>query len=114
MVAAAELARVNRDELLARLRPLFARPAPAAQAGKYIDGLCADLPRKNGWTLAEHAGDATPDKTQRLLNHAVWDHQQALALVREFVIEALGTPHAVLVLDESGQEKKGVHTAGGL
>jgi hypothetical protein len=42
--------------------------------GKYAAGLMSDLPRKNGWTLAEHAGDVTPDRMQRLLNHAVWDH----------------------------------------
>lgn len=72
----------------------------------------ADLPRKNGWTLAEHAGDHTPDKMQRLLNHAVWDHQQAQQVVREFVIEHLADPDAVLVLDESGQEKAGTDTVG--
>ncbi len=44
------------------------------QAGKYVAALMTDLPRKNGWTVAEHAGDATPDRMQRLLNHAVWDH----------------------------------------
>ncbi len=72
----------------------------------------ADLPRKNGWTLAEHAGDHTPDKMQRLLNHAVWDHQQAQQVVRELVIEHLADPDAVLVLDESGQKKAGTDTVG--
>jgi hypothetical protein len=68
MVEAAELAQVNRAELLERLAGVFARCEVWAQAGKYIDGLASDLPRKNGWTLAEQAGDATPDKMQRLLN----------------------------------------------
>src|SRR6266498_677830 len=77
MVEAADLARERRADLLQRLAGCFARRKMAAQAGRYIDGLTADLPRKNGWTLAEHAGDHTPDKMQRLLNHAVWDHQQA-------------------------------------
>jgi SRSO17 transposase len=112
MVEAAEMARVRRGELLERLAGVFARTEPAAQAGKYIDGRAADLPHKNGWTLAEHAGDASPDKMQRLLNHASWDHRQAMARVRGFVVEHLGGPDAVLVIDESGQEKSGTATAG--
>jgi SRSO17 transposase len=112
MVEAGELARVRRAELLERLAGVFARAEPAAQAGKYIDGLSDDLARKNGWTLAERAGDLTPDKMQRLLYDAVWDHQQAMARVRGFTIEHLGDPDAVLVIDESGQEKSGTATAG--
>jgi SRSO17 transposase len=78
-----------------------------------MSGLMSDLPRKNGWTLAEHAGDRTPDRTQRLLNHAVWDHDQAQGVIRRFVVEALGDqPLRVAALDESGQEKQGEHTAG--
>lgn len=112
MVEAAELTQVNRGELLERLAGVFARPEPWQQAGKYIDGLASDLSRKNGWTLAEQAGDATPDKMQRLLNHASWDHEQAAAVVRGFVAEHLAGPDAVVVIDESGQEKAGSCTAG--
>jgi SRSO17 transposase len=112
MVEAAELARGNRDDLIRRLGRVFARREPRLQAGKYVDGLTSDLPRKNGWTLAERAGDRTPDKTQRLLNHAVWDEDEAMAVVRDFVVEHLADPDAVAVLDETGQEKKGEHTAG--
>lgn len=73
----------------------------------------SDLPRKNGWTLAEHAGDQTPDRMRRLLSHAVWDHDQAQGMVRRFVVEQLGDqPLRVRVLDESGQEKHGDATAG--
>jgi SRSO17 transposase len=96
-----------------RLRPCFARRQPFDQAGKYLAGLISDLPRKNGWTLAEHAGDATPDRMQRLLNHAVWDHDQAQQVVRGFVAEQVGDqPLRVAALDESGQEKTGQATAG--
>lgn len=112
MVEAAELVRVNRAELLERLAGVFARCEVWAQAGKYLDGLASDVPRKNGWTLAEQAGDVTPDKMQRLLNHAVWDHQRAMGVVRGFVVEHLADPGAVVVIDESGQEKAGVATVG--
>jgi SRSO17 transposase len=112
MIEAAELAQANRDELLGRMAGVFPRRESRLQAGKYVDGLSSDLPRKNGWTLAERAADATPDRTQRLLNHAVWDHHAAMGMVRDFAIEQLAEPFAVAVLDESGQEKKGDRTAG--
>lgn len=96
-----------------RLRPCFARMRPFTQAGKYLSALISDLPRKNGWTIAEHAGDLTPDPTQRLLNHAIWDHDQAQGVVRRYVAEHLGGQDLIVAaLDESGQEKQGQATAG--
>ena len=115
MVAAGGLARQYQDELLGRVGAVFARREPRLQAGKYVRALCAEVPRKNGWQIAEWAGDTTPDKTQRLLNHAVWDEHAAMGVVAGFVAEQLGAgddPLAVVVLDESGQEKKGESTAG--
>ena len=112
MIEAAELARTNRDVLLGRMAGVFGRREPRLQAGKYVDGLLADLPRKNGWTLAEHAADATPDRMQRLLYRASWDETAAMGVVRDYVCEQLHDPFAVAVLDESGQEKKGEYTAG--
>ena len=103
-----ERAVANLAVLHGRLRPWFARVGPFEQAGKYMTGLMSDLPRKNGWTIAEYVGDRTPDRMQRLLNHAVWDHDQAQGVVRRFVVEALGNqPLRVGALDESGQEKQG-------
>jgi SRSO17 transposase len=107
------LAVTNLAVLHERLRPCFRRVEPFQQAGKYMTALVSDLPRKNGWTIAEHAGDACPDPTQRLLNHAVWDHDAAMATIRGFVAEQLsGQPLVVAALDESGQEKAGAATAG--
>jgi SRSO17 transposase len=95
------------------LAPCFARVEPRRQARKYVTGLIGDLPRKNCWTLAEQAGDATPDKMQRLLERAAWDAFEAMRAVRAFAVARLGGPAgAVLVIDESGQEKAGEHTAG--
>lgn len=113
MVEAGERAEQLRDDLVGRLGQVFARREPFQQARKYIQGLIMDLPRKNGWTLAEAAGDRSPDKTQRLLNHASWDSYAAMDIVRDIVMEQLGDPddpYAVAVLDESGQEKKGTET----
>ncbi len=73
-------------ELLARLRPHFARIEPFLQARKYIRAVMSELPKRNGWTVAGHVRDRTPDKTQRLLNRAVWDERAAMAEVREFAV----------------------------
>jgi hypothetical protein len=75
-----------------------------------VRGLLADLPRKNCWTLAEHAGDSAPDGMQHLLAGAVWDADAVRDDVRDYVLDHLGDPEAVLVVDESGDCKKGTHT----
>jgi SRSO17 transposase len=116
VAAMVEAARVEqkRAELIGRLGVHFARVEPFTQAGKYVRGLLSDLPRKNCWTLAEYAGDATPDRMQRLLDRASWDTIAAMATVRDFVTEHLADDGvAVLVLDESGVEKTGTATCGG-
>jgi SRSO17 transposase len=101
-------------ELMGLLGVHFARVEPFAQAGKYVRGLLSDLPRKNCWTLAEYAGDATPDRMQRLLERASWDTKAAMGTVRDFAAGHLddGSGLAVLVLDESGDEKTGTATCG--
>jgi SRSO17 transposase len=100
-----------------RLRPCFSRIEPWVQAGKYCGALTADLRRCNGWRIAEHVGDATPDRTQRLLNHAVWDTFAAMRVVRRFAVAGLRRAArrvglAIGAIDETGQAKKGVATAG--
>lgn len=103
----------NLAELHQRLEPCFRRAEPFEQAEKYITALISDLPRKNGWTIAEHAGDSGPDRTQRLLNHAVWDQSAAMGVIRGFVAGHLRDQSLVVAaLDESGQEKTGDATAG--
>jgi SRSO17 transposase len=100
------------DELAADLAQLFARREPRAHALDYLRGLLADLPRKNCWTMAEHAGRTRAFGMQRLLYQAVWDEDAALDAVRRFAVRHLAAPGAVLVFDETGQEKKGTATAG--
>jgi SRSO17 transposase len=100
------------DDLIARMAGCFRRWEPRASAKKYVRALMSDLPRKNCWTIAEHAGDATPAKMQHLLEAAKWDTMGAMAAVRGFVCEHLDDGDAVAILDESGQEKKGSATVG--
>jgi hypothetical protein len=64
------------------LRPCFARVEPWLQVRKYAAALMSQIPRRNGWTIAEHAGDRAPDKTQRLLVHGIGEQEQADTLTR--------------------------------
>jgi len=90
---------------------------PWLQAGKYAGALMSQIPRRNGWTIAEHAGDRAPDKTQRLLNRAVWDTAAAMGVVRRFAVAGLdqaGGRRGLVIgaVDETGQVKQGERTAG--
>jgi SRSO17 transposase len=103
---------VGLEKVLERIGPRFARSEPRVRAGVYLRGLLSAAERKNGWTLAEQAGDATPDAMQRLLNHADWDADAVRDDLRGYVIEHLGDDAAVLVVDETGFLKKGTKSAG--
>ncbi len=96
----------------ARFAHIFARSEPREQAAKYIRGLLSPIERKNGWRLAEAVGDATPDRTQRLLYQAKWDAEAARDLLQTFVVETLGHPEAIGVVDETGFLKKGSKSVG--
>jgi SRSO17 transposase len=114
----AGLALRKRDELLGLLRPCFARTEPWLQAGKYVSALVSELPRVNGWSIARRGGDRTPDRTQRLLNHASWDTSAAMSVVRRFAAKGLDAAArrrggmVIGAIDETGQEKAGAGTAG--
>jgi SRSO17 transposase len=119
-IGAALVAR-ERGRLLEGLRPCFARTQVWVQAGKYVAAVMSDLPARNGWSIARHAGDRSPDKTQRLLNHARWDTLEAMSVVARFAVAGLDEAARrnrragglrAGVLDETGQEKQGAATAG--
>ncbi|MEW2581656.1 IS701 family transposase [Streptomyces syringium] len=90
----------------------FARSEPRESALAYMRGLIAPLERKNGWTLAEAAGHAGPDRIHRLLNRIDWDADEILDDVREYVVGHLGDRDAVLIVDDTGFLKKGERSAG--
>jgi SRSO17 transposase len=100
------------DELMDRVAGRFSRVEPRRRARAFVLGLLADLPRKNCWIIAEHAGDAAPGGMQHFLARARWDADAVRDDVRGYVIEHLGDPGAVLVVDEAGDLKKGAATAG--
>ncbi|MEU6589653.1 IS701 family transposase [Streptomyces sp. NPDC046881] len=100
------------DALHARIGGYFRRSEPRRRAREYLRGLLAPLERKNGWTLAEQAGELCPDGMQRLLNQADWDADAVRDEVRGFVLEHLGEKDGVLIVDETGFIMKGVRSAG--
>jgi SRSO17 transposase len=104
--------RAGLDDLLALVAGRFPRVEPRLRARAYVRGLLAPLASKNGWTLAEAAGNATPDGMQRLLNRAAWDADGARDDVRGYVARHLGDAGGVLVVDETGFLKKGTRSAG--
>ena len=79
---------------------------------RFLRGMIAELPRMTCWSIAEHAGESSPDGMQHLLNRARWDTDGVAADLRGFVAQHLGEPDGVLIVDESGDLKKGEHTVG--
>ncbi|MDQ1651609.1 MAG: hypothetical protein QOI35_809 [Cryptosporangiaceae bacterium] len=106
-VAVAELDRVS-----VLIGGRFTRPEPRGRAREYLLGLVAGLDRKNGWTLAERSGELCPDGMQRLLRWADWDVDGVRDDLRGYVIEQLGDPGGVLIVDDTGFLKKGTRSAG--
>jgi SRSO17 transposase len=100
------------NRLHGRIGGRFARAEPRARVRRYVSGLVAGLERKNGWTLAEQAGEVSPDGMQRLLRRADWDVDGVRDDVRGYVAETPADAGGVLIADETGFIKKGTRSAG--
>src|SRR6201989_145607 len=95
-----------------RMRPLFTQERVAASAGSFLDGLLGAEPRKSGWMRAEAAGDRGPWRQQAILGRGRWDADALRDIVRNYALETLADPEAVLVLDETGFLKQGKASCG--
>jgi SRSO17 transposase len=100
------------DEVMERIGARFGRVEPRRRALAYVRGLLAPIERKNGWQLAEIAGDRTPDGVQDFLARVHWNADAVRDDLRAYVVEHLGDEAAVLVLDETGFLKKGNKSCG--
>jgi SRSO17 transposase len=98
--------------VLDRIAPRFARYEPLRHAGELMAGMVSGLDRKNCWTIAEQRGAVTPDGLQHLLSRAKWDADAVRDDLRDYVIDAFGDPRAILVVDETGDVKKGLQSVG--
>ena len=104
--------RAGFDDVFARIAGRFAQACSRKRARAYLLGLLSRSERKNGWTIAEFAGDATPDGMQRLLNFYSWSADDVRDDLRDYVIAAIGDAAGVLIADETGFLKKGTKSAG--
>ena len=104
--------RAGFDDAFARIAGRFAQAASRRRARAYLLGLLSRSERKNGWTIAELAGDGTPDGMQRLLNFYSWSADGVRDDLRDYATARLGDGRAVLVADETGFLKKGRMSAG--
>src|SRR4051812_16511400 len=95
-----------------RIWPVFGRSELRETAGVFLDGLLSGVERKTGWLLAEQAGLERPYRIQSLLGRGRWEADALRDHVRTYAIEALGDEDGVLVIDETGFVKKGVHSVG--
>ena len=98
-------------EMHQRIACRFRRPEPRRRALAYLRGLLSPVERKNGWQLAEQAGDTTPDEVQRLLYNYRWDADLVRDDLRDYVLEHLGDAGGIVVVDETGFLKKGDKSA---
>ena len=95
-----------------RIRPLFTQERVAASAGEFLDGLLGPERRKTGWMRAEAAGDPGPWRQQAVLGRGRWDADALRDIVRDYALETLADPDAVLVIDETGFLKQGKASCG--
>lgn len=100
------------ERLYACIVPRFVRPEPRRRALTFLKGIVSATERKNEWQLAEHAGEACPDGMQRLLNQAIWDEDLVRDDLQAYILERLGAPGAVIVIDETSFRKRGRKSAG--
>jgi SRSO17 transposase len=98
---------LNLEDLFAQFAGRFSRVETRRRAFAYVRGLLAPLERKNGWTLAEHAGNRSPNGVQAMLQSPCWDPDCVRDDVRSWAVAHLGHEDAVLVADETGFLKKG-------
>lgn len=107
-----ELWAASLRDVKVRIAPLFGQKRVAASAGRFLDVLLGNEPRKTGWMRAEAAGDPGPWRQQALLGRGQWDADSLRDIVREHVVEHLGAQEAVLVIDETGFLKQGKASCG--
>jgi SRSO17 transposase len=107
-----DLVAAELDRLHERIGGRFGRSEPRVRVREYVSGLVAGLERKNGWTLAERAGEGGPDGMQRLLRRADWDVGGVRDDVRDYVARHLDDRDGVLIVDDTGFVKKGTRSAG--
>jgi SRSO17 transposase len=100
------------EDAYRRIAPCFGRSETRARSRRYLARLLSRTERKNGWQLAEASGERHPRGIQRLLDEADWDAEEVRDQLRRYVVDHLGQPSGILIVDETGFLKKGTKSAG--
>jgi SRSO17 transposase len=100
------------EDGFARIAGCFGRVEPRRNAHDYLLALLSDVDTRSCWQLAEQAGRVTPYQMQNLLGRAVWDADAVRDVLRRYVVDELGTPDGVLIIDDTGDLKSGRHSVG--
>jgi SRSO17 transposase len=100
------------DDLLGRVAGCFPRRETRQSCGQMVSGLLMELEDHNCWTIAEAAGHRGPHRLQHLLSRAVWDERQVLDAASAWAVSHLDDGDAVLIVDETADEKSSGDAAG--
>ena len=100
------------NRLHGRLRPHAAQTRTHERMRLHLEGVLGKAERRNGWHLAEAAGDGSPYAMQHLLGRASWDVAGVREETRRYVREELGPAIRARIVDETGFLKKGMKSAG--
>jgi SRSO17 transposase len=74
--------------------------------------LLMELEDHNCWTIAEAAGHRGPHRLQHFLSRAVWDDQRVLDIASAWAVSHLDDGGAVLIVDETADEKSSTDAVG--
>ena len=100
------------DDLLGRVAGCFPRRETRRSCAQMVAGLLMELEDHNCWTIAEAVGHRGPHRLQHLLSRAVWDERQALDAASAWAVSHLDDGGAVLIVDETADEKSSGDAAG--
>lgn len=91
--------------LMAEVAGCFPRRDSRLLAREMTRAMLMELERRNCWTLAEALGHDGPHRLQHFLSRGAWDHDLARGRLATWAADELADDEAVLIVDETGDEK---------
>ncbi len=99
-------------EVMRRVADCFPRRETRQTMREMTEAMLMDVQRVNCWTLAEALGHSGPHRLQHFLSRAVWHHDAARDRLACWAVAELADDQAVLVVDETGDEKSSTDAVG--
>jgi SRSO17 transposase len=104
--------RVLLKDLFGQVAGCFPRRETRQTASQMVNGLLMELEDYNCWSIAEAVGHHGPHRLQHLLSRAAWDDQRVLDAAVAWAVARLDDGDAVLVVDETADEKSSASAVG--